>query len=107
MTPVYLSALSPIFNRAAPPPPPGVIYAAEHNNFPIIFFLRNISNPISSNVGLKSHNPDPWLFFFSKSRPPSQIHTYPPFSISPTSSEVAYVIHPLYPTNTPNRVYLS
>ena len=57
-----------------------------------LFFLRNISHAISSNcipnVGLKSHNPAPNVFFFqSRVYPPpppppppplSHIHTYIP-----------------------------
>ena len=82
--------------------------------------FRNISHPIFlwiciPNVGLKSHNPAPYVFF-SKSRltppplpPVSHLHTYPLFSISPSFFRSG-LRNPSYPTiryNTPNRVYLS
>ena len=78
------------------PPPPSLlsIYAAEHNIFPSFFFLETYPIPFLRicipDVGLKSHYPAPCVFFFKKScvwpPPPllSHIHTYPPFSISPS-----------------------
>ena len=106
--------LSPILIELQPPPPPQSIYATEHNNFHIFFFEKY---PIAflqiciPNNGLKWHNPAPYVYF-SKSRltppppPLSHIHTYPPFSISPSFFRSAQC-NPSYPTNrsnTPNRV---
>ena len=89
---------------------------AEHNNFSS-FFLKTYPIPFLRicipNIGLKSHNPAPFVFFkaaLTPPPPPAKSRTYIPTFLKIQISSSFFqssLSNPSYPTNTSNPVYRS